>query len=94
VDPRPYVVGSLKGVYEKYPHIGQVLPAMGYSEEQIKDLENTIQRCVCDAVVIATPTDLRRKIRIDQPTVRVHYDFNVDLQPLIDRFVDKKLRFS
>jgi predicted GTPase len=67
---------------------------MGYSEEQIKDLENTIQRCVCDAVVIATPTDLRRKIRIDQPTVRVHYDFNVDLQPLIDRFVDKKLRFS
>jgi predicted GTPase len=94
VDPRPYVVGLLKGVYEKYPHIGQVLPAMGYSEEQIKDLENTIQRCVCDAVVIATPTDLRRKIRIDQPTVRVHYDFNVDLQPLIDRFVDKKLRFS
>jgi predicted GTPase len=94
VDPRPYVVGSLKGVYEKYPHIGQVLPAMGYSEEQIKDLENTIRRCVCDAVAIATPTDLRRKIRIDQPTVRVHYDFNVDLQPLIDRFVDKKLRFS
>lgn len=94
VDPRPYVVGSLKEVYEKYPHIGQVLPAMGYSEEQIKDLEDTIQRCVCDAVVIATPTDLRKKIRIDQPTVRVHYDFNVDLQPLIDRFVDKKLRFS
>jgi predicted GTPase len=94
VDPRPYVVGSLKEVYEKYPHIGQVLPAMGYSEEQIKDLEDTIQRCVCDAVVIATPTDLRKKIRIDQPTVRVHYDFDVDLQPLIDRFVDKKLRFS
>lgn len=94
VDPRPYVVGSLKEVYEKYPHIGQVLPAMGYSEEQIKDLEDTIQRCVCDAVVIATPMDLRKKIRIDQPTVRVNYDFNVDLQPLIDRFVDKKLRFS
>jgi predicted GTPase len=94
VDPRPYVVGSLKEVYEKYPHIGQVLPAMGYSEEQIKDLEDTIQRCVCDAVVIATPTDLRKKIRIDQPTVRVNYDFNVDLQPLVDRFVDKKLRFS
>ena len=91
VDPRPYVVGSLKGVYEKYPHIGQVLPAMGYSEEQIKDLENTIRRCVCDAVAIATPTDLRRKIRIDQPTVRVHYDFNVDLQPLIDQFVGSKL---
>ena len=87
VDPRPYAVGSLKGVYEKYPHIGNVLPAMGYSEDQIKDLEDTIHRSVCDAVVIATPTDLRRKIRIDQPTVRVHYDFDIDLVPLIEGFL-------
>jgi predicted GTPase len=94
VDPRPHVVGSLKEVYEKYPHIGRVLPAMGYSELQIKDLEETVRRCVCDAVVIATPMDLRRKIRIDQPVVRVDYDFGVDLHPLIDRFVDKRLRFS
>ncbi len=94
VDPRPYAVGSLKEVYEKYPHIGRVLPAMGYSEQQIKDLEDTIRRCVCDAVVIGTPMDLRRKIRIDRPTVRVDYDFNVDLHPLIDHFVDKRLRFS
>ena len=91
VDPRPYVVGSLKEVYKNYPHIGQVLPAMGYSEEQIKDLEDTIQRSVCDAVVIATPADLGRKIRIHQPTVRVSYDFNVDLLPLIDRFIDKRV---
>jgi predicted GTPase len=89
VDPRPYAVGSLREVYEKYPHIGHVLPAMGYSEEQIKDLEETIRRSVCDAVVIATPTDLRRKIRIDQPTVRVLYDFDIDLTPLIDRFLNK-----
>ena len=82
---------SLKEVYEKYPHIGPVLPAMGYSEEQIRDLEETIGRCPCDAVVVATPTDLRRKIRIDKPTVRVSYDFDVDLSPLIDRFVDKRL---
>jgi predicted GTPase len=94
VDPRPYAAGSLKEAYEKYPHIGRVLPAMGYSELQIKDLEETVRRCVCDAVVIATPMDLRRKIRIDQPAVRVDYDFSVDLQPLIDRFVDKRLRFS
>jgi predicted GTPase len=94
VDPRPYAVGSLKEIYEKYPHIGRVLPAMGYSKEQIRDLEGTIQRCACDAVVIATPTDLRRKIRIDQPTVRGNYDFDVDLHPLIDRFVDEILRFS
>ncbi len=94
VDPRPYVVGSLKEVYEKYPHIGRVLPAMGYSEQQMKDLEETIRRCVCDVVVIATPMDLRRKVRINQPVVRVDYDFSVDLQSLIDRFVDKRLRFS
>ncbi len=94
VDPRPYAAGSLKEVYAKYPHIGRVLPAMGYSEEQIKDLEDTIRRCPCDAVVVATPMDLRRTIRIDQPAVRVDYDFSVDLRPPIDRFVDKRLRFS
>ncbi len=88
VDPRPYVVRSLKEVYEKYPHIGRVLPAMGYSDEQIKDLEESIERCPCDEVVIATPTDLRRKIRIEKPTVRVNYDFDVDLSPQIDRFVE------
>jgi predicted GTPase len=91
VDPRPYGVGSLKEVYQKYPHIGRVLPAMGYSEEQIRDLEDTIQRCVCDVVVLATPTDLRRKIKITHPTVRVSYDFNVDLQPLIDQFVARQV---
>ncbi|OGP89574.1 MAG: GTPase [Deltaproteobacteria bacterium RBG_16_47_11] len=91
VDPRPYAVGSLREVYQNFPHIGRALPAMGYSEEQIKDLEETIQRSVCDAVVIATPTDLGRKIRIDQPTARVSYDFNVDLLPLIDRFIEKRV---
>jgi predicted GTPase len=91
VDPRPYAVGSLREVYKKYTHIGQVLPAMGYSAEQIKDLEETIRRCECDAVVIATPTDLRRKIRIDQPSVRVSYDFDIDLHHHIDWFVDKKM---
>jgi predicted GTPase len=93
VDPRPYAVGSLKEIYEKYPHIGLVLPAMGYSEEQMRDLEGTIRHCACDAVVIATPTDLRRKIRIDQSMVRGSYDFDINLDPLIDRFMDKILRF-
>ena len=91
VDPRPYVVGSLKEVYQSYPHIGRVLPAMGYSEAQIKDLEDTLQRSVCDVVVIATPTDLGRKIRIDRPTVRVSYDFNVDLLPMVDLFIEKRI---
>lgn len=91
VDPRPYAVGSLREVYKNYPHIGRVLPAMGYSEEQIKDLEDTIRRSVCDAVVVATPTDLERKIKIDQPVVRVSYDFNVDLLPLVDRFIERQI---
>jgi len=93
VDPRPYAVGSLKEVYERYPHIGHVLPAMGYSEEQVKDLEETIRRSCCDAVVIGTPTDLRRKIKIDQPTVRVTYDFDIDLTPIIEWLMDNKRVF-
>ena len=93
VDPRPYAVGSLREVFEKYPHIGSVLPAMGYSEDQIKDLEETIRLAPCDVVVIATPADLRRKMKIDQPAVRVSYDFEIDLDPLIRRFLDKKLNF-
>ncbi|MFB3883994.1 MAG: cyclic 2,3-diphosphoglycerate synthase [Thermodesulfobacteriota bacterium] len=84
IDPRPYAVGSLKEVYERYPHIGRVLPAMGYSEEQIKDLEETIRRSVCEAVVIATPIDLGRKVKIEQPVVRVTYDFDVDLASFVE----------
>ena len=90
VDPRPYAVGSLREVYEKYPHIGHVLPAIGYSEDQTRDLEETIRRTGADVVVIATPTDLRRKIRIDQPTVRVTYDFDIDLAPFLKWPMEKK----
>jgi predicted GTPase len=89
IDPRPFATGSLRKVYERYPHIGLVLPAMGYSEGQIKDLEETIRRSPCDAVVIATPMDLRRMIIIDQPTVRVSYDFDIDLNPHISWFMHK-----
>jgi len=91
VDPRPYAVGSLKEVFEKYSHIGKVLPAMGYSEEQVRDLEETVRRSVCDAVVIATPADLRRRIRIDQPAARVSYGFDVDLEPVIETFLQGNL---
>lgn len=74
VDPRPSAVGSLNATFQQYPHIGPVLPAMGYGPQQIRDLEETIGRVDCDLVVIATPVDLRRLIRIAQPTVRVRYD--------------------
>ena len=87
IDPRPYAVGSLKDVYRKYPHIGNVLPAMGYSEEQVRELEETVRRSRCDTVVIATPTDLGRKIKIDQLTARVSYDFEIDLVPVVEEFL-------
>jgi len=89
IDPRPYAMGSLKRVFEQYPHITRVLPAIGYSEEQVMELEQTIRRTPCDAVVIATPIDLRRKIHIDQATVKVSYDFDVDLAPLVEEFVSR-----
>jgi predicted GTPase len=92
IDPRPYAVGSLKEVFGRYPHIGKVLPAMGYSEAQVKELEETIRRTACDAVVIATPADLRRKIRIDQPVARVTYDFDIDLEPILEEFLQGRIK--
>lgn len=73
VDPRPWTVGRLTETFEKYPDIGQILPAMGYGEEQMKDLETTINQVECEAVVIGTPIDLRRVINIEKPSVRVTY---------------------
>jgi predicted GTPase len=74
VDPRPYAVGSIADTYRKYPGTGTLLPAMGYGDEQVKELEATIAKVPCDVVVIGTPIDLNRLIKIAQPTVRVSYD--------------------
>jgi predicted GTPase len=74
VDHRPYTVGTLTATFEKYPGIGTLLPAMGYGEQQVKDLEQTIARTPCDVVLVATPIDLRRVVRIDKPALRVGYD--------------------
>jgi predicted GTPase len=90
VDPRPYAVGSLREVFKRYPHIGNVLPALGYSEEQMRDLEETIRHTPCDTVVIGTPADLRRSFKIDQPVVKVFYDFDVDLSSSVDHFLKIK----
>lgn len=87
VDPRPYAEGSIKDVYVRFPHIGPVLPAMGYSGEQTKELEETISAVPCEVVIVATPVDLRRIINIGKPTVRVHYDFDVDLRQLVEAFL-------
>ncbi|GMU96930.1 cyclic 2,3-diphosphoglycerate synthase [Ignavibacterium album] len=74
VDPRPYTVKSITETYKKYPNIGTLLPAMGYGKQQMKDLETTINRTKCDTVVIGTPIDLSRYIKINKPHTRVKYD--------------------
>lgn len=91
VDPRPFVVGKLAGTFEIYPNIGILLPAMGYSDEQLKDLETTINNTDCDSVVIGTPIDLNRIIKIDKPNTRVYYDLQEigypNLEGILDDFV-------
>ncbi len=74
VDPRPYLVGRLRETFETYPDIGTLLPAMGYGDEQLADLEATIAATEAEAVVIGTPIDLTRVIRIEKPHTRIHYD--------------------
>ncbi len=93
VDPRPYTVGRLAETFRIYPGIGTLLPAMGYGEEQLKDLEATINKTDCDAVVIGTPIDLNRLIKIRKPSTRVYYDLqeigSPDLTEILDEFVQK-----
>ncbi|MFW9851341.1 MAG: cyclic 2,3-diphosphoglycerate synthase [Candidatus Thorarchaeota archaeon] len=74
VDPRPYLVGSMKETFEHYPDIGTLLPAMGYFDQQLKDLEATINKTECDVVVSATPIDITRLVQVDKPIIRVKYE--------------------
>lgn len=74
VDPRPYAVGSIAETYKKYTQLGTLLPAVGYGQEQVKELEETINRTPCDVVLIGTPIDLRRVLQINKPAVRAKYD--------------------
>lgn len=93
VDPRPFTVGKLKETFEIYPEIGTLLPAMGYGEQQLKDLEATINGSDCDSVVIGTPIDLNRIINIKKPNTRVFYDLqeigDPNLGAVINDFVKK-----
>ena len=81
VDPRPFAVGSIRGTYERYSHLNCLLPAMGYSSLQRHELEETIQRTPCDLVIVATPIDLARVIRIDKPALRVTYEVEEMTRP-------------
>lgn len=95
IDARPYLVGKLQETYRIYPNIGNVLPAMGYGEQQLKDLEKTINNTDCDTVIIGTPIDLQRIISINKPCARVFYDLaeigKPDLEGLLSEFIAKKV---
>ncbi|MHA2117624.1 MAG: cyclic 2,3-diphosphoglycerate synthase [Candidatus Thorarchaeota archaeon] len=94
VDPRPFAVGSIKDTFEKYYHLEDVLPAMGYGKTQMKELEDTINKADVDAVVIGTPIDLGRLIKINKPSVRIRYDLQEigrpNLEDILAEFVEKK----
>ncbi|MFA6743972.1 MAG: GTPase, partial [Candidatus Neomarinimicrobiota bacterium] len=92
VDPRPFVVGKLAETFKKYPHIGQLLPAMGYGETQVRDLEATISRTDCDSVIIGTPIDLNRIVKIKQQSTRVYYDLQEIGQPDLAEILDDFLK--
>jgi predicted GTPase len=95
VDPRPFIVGRLKETFKIYPGIGTLLPAMGYGEEQLRDLETTINNTDCDSVIIGTPIDLNRVIKIKKPNTRVYYDLeevgHPNLEDVLGDFV-KRIR--
>ncbi len=95
VDPRPYITGELADTFKKYPGIGKVLPAMGYGKQQIKDLEKTIKNTDCDAVIIGTPIDLNRVVKINQPSTRVFYDLEEigrpKMEDVLNEFIKTKI---
>ena len=89
VDPRPFAVGSIQKTFEKFPHLGKVLPAMGYSELQREELEATIRRTPCDVVLVATPIDLAKAIRLEKPSVRVRYEVEEIGKPALTELLEQ-----
>jgi predicted GTPase len=92
LDPRPYLCGTLKETFKTYPKIGPLLPAMGYSPNQVSDLETTINKAQCDLVLLATPIDLTRLIQIQKPVLRVRYDYKDHGQPTLAQVLAEKLK--
>ncbi len=92
VDPRPHAVGAIQETYLLYPHTGPVLPAMGYSSEQIRDLERTINNANCDLVLFATPIQLTRILSINKPTLRVRYEYQDHDHPFLEEVLLDRLK--
>ena len=94
VDPTPYAIGSIRETYARYPNASGILPAMGYSPEQISELEETIRRTPADVVVVGTPIDLRRVLKIDKPAVRVRYELRERNAGVIEAAIQKALKLA
>ncbi|HVO40566.1 MAG TPA: cyclic 2,3-diphosphoglycerate synthase [Spirochaetia bacterium] len=92
VDPRPYATGRIRETFEKYPRIAALLPAVGYGDEQVRDLEDTIRRVPCDLVIVATPVDLTRIVRIDKPMLRVRYELQEVGSPDLHQILKARLK--
>jgi predicted GTPase len=92
INPRPYVTGKIKAAFDKYPRIGALLPALGYGDEQVHDLEDTIRRVPCDLVIVATPVDLTRIVRIDKPMLRVRYALQEIGTPNLEDILKARLK--
>ena len=89
VDPAPYAVGSIREVLRQNPHLRRVLPSMGYGEAQIEELKETMDRCPCDTVVLGTPVDLGRLLKIPKPVVRAHYEVQEIGMPTLETVMEK-----
>jgi predicted GTPase len=91
VDPRPYAAGTIRGVFEKYRHLTDVLPAMGYGDQQVRDLQESIDAVPCDLVLVGTPFDLSRLIQVRHPMIRIRYGLGqgatTELSAILDRFL-------
>ncbi|MHC2994583.1 MAG: GTPase [Candidatus Atribacteria bacterium] len=92
IDPRPYAVGTISQTYQKYPEIGTLLPAMGYGKKQIQELEETINTADCDLVIIGTPIDLTRIIKINKKSIRVKYELQEIGRPNLEEVLSQKIK--
>jgi len=91
-DPKPYAAGSIKQAFDRYPHLGRQLPALGYSDEQVRDLEATINAVDCDLILFATPINLTRLLSINKPALRVRYEYEDHGPPLLEDVVISRMK--
>lgn len=92
VDPRPYVVGSIKDAYKKFAQIGDLIPALGYSKKQIRELESSINNTPADSIIMATPVDLRKFTKLNKPAAKIDYELEERFGPRLDVILKKYLK--